>query len=279
MKTFSTPVFSRLATLATVIQHDTPAQAGALLDRLISDPVFAGKAWQRDLKKLRAVISGHGPQFTIIKLDGNSKLPFCTFSTLPGVTCPGAGACLNFCYSFKAWRYPGAFCRQAQNAFLMRYHPDAITQAFNALPVGIDFRLYVDGDFASSSDVAFWFGLLQSRPDVKAYGYSKSFDAILDHQRPYPANYQLNLSGGHNATLATVNWMKALPITRGEFIAVPIGRKVKSTDHGKPETNKAIRAVAGKVFPCPGKCGSCTGQGHACGMPKLKGVTIAIAMH
>ena len=35
---------------------------------------------------------------------GNSKLPFLNFSTLPGSTCPGAGECLNYCYSFKSWR-------------------------------------------------------------------------------------------------------------------------------------------------------------------------------
>lgn len=34
-----------------------------------------------------------------------------------------------------------------------------------------------------------------------------------------------------------------------------------------------------KVFPCPGACGSCTGKGHACGLPAMKGKVIAIAMH
>ena len=50
---------------------------------------------------------------------GNKKLPCLSFSTLPGVTCSGAGVCLDYCYSFKAWRQPGAFFRQVQNTLLM----------------------------------------------------------------------------------------------------------------------------------------------------------------
>lgn len=78
-----------------------------------------------------------------------------------------------------------------------------------------------------------------------------------------------------------VDYVKALPITRGEFVAVSIGKKVKSNDHGTIVTNAALRAAFPdtKIFPCPGTCGTCTGKGHACGMPSLKGITIAIAMH
>jgi hypothetical protein len=112
------------------------------------------------------------------------------------------------------------------------------------------------------------------------YGYSKSFDAILAYRASYPTNYILNISGGHNASFETIEKVKALPITRGEFIAVSIGKKVKSTDHGTAETNKALRETFKiKAFPCPGTCGTCTGKGHACGMQALKGVPIIIAMH
>ena len=47
--------------------------------------------------------------FSIFASGGNSKLPFVSFSTIPGATCPGAAKCLKECYSFKAWRYPAAF--------------------------------------------------------------------------------------------------------------------------------------------------------------------------
>jgi hypothetical protein len=62
-----------------------------------------------------------------------------------------------------------------------------------------------------------------------------------------------------------VKYVKALPITRGEFIAVKIGAKPV---HGSKETNDLIRAQFNeKIFPCPGQCGSCTGAGMH-GMPK-----------
>jgi hypothetical protein len=174
-----------------------------------------------------------------------------------------------------------------QNAYLMRFAPDQIALAFAAIaakrPGGFDFRLYVDGDFANGGDVAFWMSLLSSTPNARAYGYSKSFHALLgfDVVGVWPTNYQLNISGGHNAPQTVVDAIKRLPITRGEFIAVSIGRKVKSIDHGSPSVNAAIRAKfpGVKVFPCPGACGSCTGAGHACGLPKMKNRVIAIAMH
>jgi len=96
-----------------------------------------------------------------------------------------------------------------------------------------------------------------------------------------PKNYMLNISSGQNASPAMVSYVKALPIVRGEFIAVSIGQKVKSSQHGTPEINAKLRAAVPdqKIFCCPGTCGSCTGAGHACGLPQLKHRTIAIAMH
>lgn len=252
-------------------------------DALQNDEAFQSIGWQQNFDKLRAVLNTGIPQYSVFTI-GNSKLPFISFSSLPGVTCPGAGECLKFCYSFRAWRYPAAFMRQCQNTILMRFNRDAITNALSGIvakmPQGFDMRLYVDGDFSSVSDVTYWFELLNQNPTIRAYGYSKSFDAILAYAGAWPTNYQLNISGGHNANDATVARVKALPITRGEFIAVSIGRKINSKDHGTPSVNRALRETFKiKAFTCPGKCGSCTGKGHACGMPSLKGLPIIIAMH
>jgi len=102
----------------------------------------------------------------------------------------------------------------------------------------------------------------------------------MSYEGELPSNYVLNISGGHNAHATMITAIKTLSITRGEFIAVRIGKKVRSSDHGKPETVKALRqAFTDKAFPCPGTCGTCTGKGHACGMQALKGVPIIIAMH
>lgn len=281
------PKFYKLQKLAVTIQSGNREDIIQALQALQLNPAFQGTGWQTNFAKLALVFANDTAQYSIFALGGNSKLPFVSFSTLPGVTCPGAGNCIDFCYSFRAWRYPAAFARMAQNAFLMRFAPDQIAIAFATIavdrPDGFDCRLYVDGDFASNADVAFWMGLLHMTPNARAYGYSKSFAALLayDIVGAWPTNYQLNISSGHNASPELLAAVKTLPIVRGEFIAISIGRKVKSTDHGKPETNAAIRKAMGdiKVFPCPGACGSCTGKGHACGMPELKGRVIAIAMH
>ena len=283
----SAPKFTKLQAFNVVVQTGSAHEISDAFLVLRNDPDFGGKGWCFAFDKLASVFETSAPKFSIFALGGNSKLPFVSFSTLPGVTCPGAGDCIKFCYSFRAWRYPSAYARQVQNAFLMRFFADAISEAFKAIsdqrPDGFDFRLYVDGDFASTSDVQFWMNELKATPKCRAYGYSKSFAALLafDLIGQWPVNYQLNVSGGHNASNAMVNYAKALPITRGEFIAVSIGRKVKSSDHGTPATNAALRLAMGetKIFPCPGACGSCTGRGHACGMPELKGRVIAIAMH
>lgn len=284
-KTFNTETYSRLMDIAASIQTGTNADTIALIDNLIEFKTRENKpAWVREMGKLKAFIAGDiTAPWPIFKHDGNGKLPFYCFSSLPGVTCPGAGSCLDWCYSFKAWRYPAAFARMAQNAWLMIHNPQVIAESFHAIPHDIKtLRLYVDGDFASVQDVSFWMELIRARPTLDVYGYSKSFRELLAYHRawPYwPKNYILNLSGGHAHDMPTVEQMKSLPITRGTFDAVSIGRKVKSTDHGKPATNAAIRAKAGKVFPCPGKCGSCTPKGHACGSARFRNIPIVIAVH
>jgi hypothetical protein len=278
--------FKALQSFAVIVQTGTIEETMQALQALKASPLFAGKTgWQANFAKLEQVIVSGLPLYSVFALNGNSKLPFVSFSSLPGVTCPGAGDCLIFCYSFRAWRYPAAFMRQCQNAFLMRHNQPAIVQALQAANdtfkgEAYDVRLYVDGDFSSANDVQFWFDTIKAFPLAKVYGYSKSFEAILAYGASYPTNYMLNISGGHNANPETIERVKALPITRGEFIAVSIGKKVKGNEHGTPEINKALRASFKiKAFPCPGTCGTCTGKGHACGMQALKGVPIIIAMH
>jgi hypothetical protein len=288
IKSFKTaPKFAKLQDLAIAIQTGGHCEIQKALLALQTDNDFKGKGWQTNFNKLADLFSDNQPRFSIFALGGNSKLPFVSFSSLPGVTCPGAGACIDFCYSYRAWRYPAAFARMVQNAYLMRFAPNVIADAFSLIAAkradGFDFRLYVDGDFANGADVAFWMDTLNDNPKARAYGYSKSFAALLGYDvvGKWPTNYMLNISGGHNASQAMVNYVKALPITRGEFVAVSIGRKVKSSDHGTKSTNDAIRAAFPdqKIFPCPGTCGTCTGAGHACGLPQMKYRTIAIAMH
>lgn len=232
--------------------------------------------------------------FSVFAEKGNSKLPFVAFSSLPGVTCPGAGDCLQFCYSFRAWRQPAAFMRQAQNAYILRFNPQSIVSALDCLMLkkkfrnGFDLRLYVDGDFSSVSDFALWQGILKERPTIRAYGYSKSFAEILayaDSGASFASNYVLNVSSGHNHSEETVARINALPITRGSFVAVSVAHKGRSIDHANTDHRKLVQSAtkantsAAKAFACPGQCNTCTSAGHACGSMKFKGITIGIAVH
>lgn len=242
----------------------------------------------------------------IFEEKGNSKLPFAAFSTLPIVTCPGAGACAGiasmgdepnlsnaYCYSLRAWRYPAAFLRQCQNTILLRFNRRAIIDAFQALPDDITLRLYVDGDFDSESTALFWFNLLRQRSDIQCYGYSKSWHILLALESRVPSNYVLNISSGSifdgNSELKAR--MLELSFVRGEFIAVQIEGKhprgfarFADADYHRSVRDAAKRIGIEKAFSCPGQCGSCTGLGHACGSKRSDGrflvpVTIAIGVH
>lgn len=272
---------------------------GRSMSAMVDSVGRARGAWKDTLSQLkdgmmRLVKSSRSRDapFSIFSMKGNEKLPFASFSALPEHTCPGAGECLDWCYSFTAWRYPAAWARQVQNTLLLKYRPHVVAHAFRQLPEGIVVRLYVDGDFDSEQTIKFWFELLRERPDIQAYGYSKSWELIAGIPTElFPANYRLNLSSGGKEQSASVTDMMNLPITRGEFIAVPVkyrpaGKQgnVGFERYDDPEYHRAVRDAAakmglGKVFSCPGKCGECAGGRHACGSPLFKGVKIAIGVH
>ncbi len=278
--------FDKLKVIAAAIAANDKAGALDAIDAALVGET--GVNWRRDLGKLSSVIAGNPPEFRVFA-KGNGKLPFLAFSALPGRGfCPGAGDCLQFCYSFRAWRYPAAFARQAQNSWLLNSAGGrhAIETELDKSATGEiqDFRLYVDGDFRDAGEVGFWMHCLRRRPHLRTYGYSKSWRELLSYDASsggdWPDNYRLNLSSGSNNTDAIRRAVAALPITRGEFIAVEIGRPVKASDHGDREHQRELRdAFGGKAFTCPGKCGDCTPKGHACGSDRFRGVPIIIAVH
>jgi hypothetical protein len=204
-------------------------------------------------------------------------------------TCPGADSCVNWCYSFTAWRYPAAFFRQLQNTLLILHRKAVVANEFAKVKQGSTVRLYVDGDFDSLDTLTFWMNCLQNRPDVQAYGYSKSWQLFIEYYdlRDFPSNYALNLSSGskYDADSALRQTMLKLPCTRGEFIALPT---VSHADYENRDNwrlhAKELRSVAansgmGRVFTCPGRCGTCTPAGHACGSQAFRGIPIVIGIH
>lgn len=271
------------------------------------DARFASSSWRRDMGRLArtlfALASGKGmiakwrPAFRVFNLNGNTKLPFAAFSTLPVVTCPGAGECVSWCYSFTGWRYPAAFARQLQNTLLLWFAPEVVRTAFDTLPSGVTLRLYVDGDFDSLATVRFWMDALTSRPDIRAYGYSKSWDLLREYDTvtggAWPTNYALNLSNGARAQ-ATLAQMERLTITRGQFVTVSIRGLYRPAKTGRigferysdrryhAAVRKAARdsGIVGPIFSCPGTCGTCTVKEHACGdNSRFSGIVIVNGEH
>ena len=229
---------------------------------------------------------------------GNDKInskKFALFSALPIVTCPGLGECAGWCYSLKCWRYPAPFFRQLMNTLLLlsRDGRRAIQDAFVALPNNIKLRLYVDGDIDSKATVVWWMSVLKLRPDVRAYGYSKSWRELADADdffkmtgTKWPKNYKLNLSSGgkdeNNESLRMR--MMSLPIYRGDFIGQPTkfrGQARYSNPQYKKELREGFKKVDARTpFICPGKCGDCIPSGdHACGSDDFDGIPILIGHH
>lgn len=270
--------------IAEAISQNDNRGACCVIDNILTTET--GAHWVRDLSKLKAFLLDGSPRFSIMAKDGNGKLPFLAFSSLPGKGfCIGAGDCLEFCYSFKAWRYPAAFCRQVQNSILLqtkagKQHILSALDKFAPKSGAIDFRLYVDGDFTGVDDIAFWMETLTARPWLLAYGYSKSWQSFLDYKGTVPSNYKLNLSSGSKYNDSVKDKLKAFDYVRGEFVAVSIGRKVATQDHAKREHQSTLRKAYGaKAYTCTGKCGDCTPIGHACGSNRFKGIDIIIAVH
>ena len=231
----------------------------------------------------------------IFSRKGNIKLKFLSFSSMPGLDCPGAGKCLKFCYSFKGWRYPAPFFRQLRNALIMRFAFHLIEgelARIMELPAmakqeQVDFRLFVDGDFPSVEILASWMTLIESQPRLAAYGYSKSWAEFVKHDANtgghWPENYQLNLSSGslHNENSGITRAVKGLACVRGEFLV--IGHKSKGLEYNTPEYRNEAWRVARETgikrpFVCPGKCNDCLPKGkHACGSKTMKAPVVILA--
>jgi hypothetical protein len=200
------------------------------------------------------------PPFTVFT-EGSSKLPFFQWSTLPGATCPGAGRCWThdrepdlfqkrgstpsggprgYCYSLSGWRNVVPYLRQLQNTILLRLESKTgvVNRALREIDTkrpGAVVRLYVDGDFDSIETLDFWMHICERYPGLRFYGYSKSWDILLEWDRrnaeKWPDNYTLNLSngtfyermdsGGEESPYRKIlKKMMALKCTRGRFVAV-----------------------------------------------------------
>jgi hypothetical protein len=206
-----------------VAEADTMAQVSKGLDeleqavetedghKLTSTGLKGGGMYRSAIAKFREWLKDpiHKETPFDIFAKGNKKLPFWTWSTLPGVTCPGAGACLTkengkrgWCYSFSSWRYIYPYFRQLQNTILIRLADKSPIErdARAKFEPGQVVRLYVDGDIDSLDTLTYWMHFVDRFPEVQFYGYSKSWGIFQQwHDRNggrWPSNYVINLSSG-----------------------------------------------------------------------------------
>ena len=222
-----------------------------------------GTAYLKAISKMRVWLAdpvNNKPPYTIFA-KGNKKLPFWAFSTLPGVTCPGAGACLEnpedpskrgWCYSFSAWRNVTPYFRQLQNTILIRLknHSWIEADAKSKFKKGQVVRLYVDGDFDSLETLTYWMHFCERFPDNNFYGYSKSWMFFkqwhMKHGGMWPENYLLNLSSGtvfenpakplHPKAKKGLGSKRFLEIVREMFA-------LKNPKTGKPVVRGTFRAL------------------------------------
>lgn len=242
--------------------------------------------WQRSLVTADEAGIAVGVKGKAFAANGNKKLPFLSWSSMPLLDCGGAGECKKYCYSLKGWRNVHPYFRQLRNSLLQRFRFDLIideldrvlrTRQFK-LQEQVDFRLFVDGDFDSVETVKNWMWLLRNRPQLRAYGYSKSWMELASFTGKWPTNYRLNLSNGSrfHESSGIARRVMALPITRGWFKA--IGSK-GGVEYNTPEYRAKARAQAKevgleRVFVCSGLCGECTPKGHFCGSDNKADVAI-----
>lgn len=228
-----------------------------------------GSAYLRAIGRMRTWLQDpikNKPPYAIFA-KGNSKLPFWAFSTLPGITCPGAGDCLTdpkdrtkrgWCYSFSGWHKVTPYMRQLQNTLLIRLRDKSWIEADakKKFKPGQVVRLYVDGDMDSLATITYWMHFCERYPQNSFYGYSKSWAFFerwhKDHSGAWPSNYMMNLSSGTKLEriLSKADFQKVVKrmldlknpktghrVVRGTFRAL----EVKSASPG--------RSLSGKPLP------------------------------
>jgi hypothetical protein len=110
---------------------------------------------------------------------GNTKLGMdgvYTFSRLPGRiggTCPGATPeCQDICYAMRVIKTPPVWDMWAKNSAFGR----ELENANDPLPPDAKIvRIHVSGDFDSANYVDEWYYLAKARPDVRFFGYTRSW--------------------------------------------------------------------------------------------------------
>jgi hypothetical protein len=248
-------IYPAMNELAKVVSKGSEDDASDALMEFCNTVESRGKAWASAVRNMRGMVQS---EFSVIPYTvitpGNSKLDFWAWSVIPMHTCPGAGACKDWCYSFTGWRNVAPFFRQIQNTFLQRFYQPVIVEVFDTLKTEKRkwIRLYVDGDFDSVETINFWVEAIRTRKELSAYCYTKSWDQFIEYQdilaqngEAWPDNFVVNLSTGSIHGEAKYNQMLAMKCARGPFIPITIPKtmpKVKALPSPKKGMTDAQRA-------------------------------------
>lgn len=129
---------------------------------------------------------------------GNIKLNKCVLVwNLPRITtCPGAGACKDWCYEIKAEkRFKGAVASRRQN--LNDSKRKDFVPKMVALMKRRNFkyvRVHASGDFYNQTYLNKWYEIARQLPDKKFYAFTKSLHLSL--WRHQPKNFKIIQSYG-----------------------------------------------------------------------------------
>lgn len=207
--------------------------------------------------------------------DGNTKLPYPSFSLFPVVSCPGMGDCKYYCYSLKtALIRPTFSYRLLINYYLLTYKKDYLIENIEFYLKHKKpkfFRFFVDGDFDSFETIKMFSDLAAKFKNTTFFGYTKSYILFVSYckKNKLPDNFVLNASSDINKKNSTfLNDFLKIPNVRGEFQTIKTSNVVRKYKEGGANHESFIRnllTVKGKTdIICKGYCGSC---GGASGIP------------
>ena len=153
------------------------------------------------------------PNLTYIS-KGNSKLGDDVFSfDIPAkLTCPGmTDTCGEKCYAYNMMRaYPNVNAKYERNLEFAE-SGEFITHMVEHIPECCEFRIHVSGDFYSYEYVRKWEQIIQARPDVTFYTYTRSWQipmiwGPLEHLSDW-CNVNVNLSVDKDTGMPSVTDM------------------------------------------------------------------------
>ena len=181
-------------------------------------------------------------------LQTNGKLQNSSIYTyafnLPAVeTCPGAGACKEYCFALSEQkRYPSAMSYRQRSLELSKtveFVPvvlaelDGLSKLHEKRNTTFAVRIHASGDFYSMSYMIDWLQIAESRPDIKFYAYTKSIAHWKRLQRSHtiPSNFVLIYSMGSTVdALIDVNTDRHARIFGSEIEAIEAGYALASED-------------------------------------------------